>query len=93
MKSMLMSLNLPQALQRVEPSGRIFESLRVSSQAEKLTRPKKLGESVARKTHLSTGWRGLTPSSAGKTGLKAQGFQAGSSRFIAKPAAKKHHNG
>src|SRR5437763_3376227 len=54
MKSMLMSLNLPQALQRVEPSGRIFESLRVASQAEKLTRTKKGGESVARKTHLST---------------------------------------
>src|SRR5438309_10750544 len=56
MKSMLMSLNLPQTLQRVEPSGRIFESLRVSSQAEKLTRTKKLGASVARKTHLSTAW-------------------------------------
>src|SRR5437763_11065420 len=54
MKSMLMSLNLPQALQRVEPSGRIFESLRVASQAEKLTRTKKDGESVDRKTHLST---------------------------------------
>src|SRR5437764_11289555 len=54
MKSMLMSLNLPQTLQRVEPSGRIFESLRVASQAEKLTRTKKLGASVARKTHFST---------------------------------------
>src|SRR3954470_23336172 len=54
MKSMLMSLNLPQTLQRVEPSGRIFESLRVASQAEKLTRTKKGGESVVRKTQLST---------------------------------------
>src|SRR5438309_3832041 len=54
MKSMLMTLNLPQTLQRVEPSGRIFESLRLASQAEKLTRTKKLGASVARKTHLST---------------------------------------
>jgi hypothetical protein len=43
MKSMLMSLNLPQTPQRVEPSGWIFESLRVASQAEKLTQAKKEG--------------------------------------------------
>src|SRR5881398_291846 len=53
-KSMLMSLNLPQTLQRVEPSGRIFESLRVASQGKKLTAAKKMGMGVARKTHLST---------------------------------------
>src|SRR5437660_6807045 len=53
-KSMLMVLNLPQTLQRVEPSGRIYESLRVASQAKKLTRTKKHGESVSSKTHLST---------------------------------------
>jgi hypothetical protein len=52
---MLMSLNLPQTLQRVEPSGRIYESLRVASQAEKLTRVEKSGESVAFEAHLSTG--------------------------------------
>jgi hypothetical protein len=44
MKSMLMSRNLPQTLQRVEPSRGIFESLRVASQVKKLTRATKLGK-------------------------------------------------
>src|SRR4029078_7963541 len=38
--------------QRVEPPRGIHESLRVPCQAEKLTQTKKVGESVARKTHL-----------------------------------------